>query len=431
MVTGYSSGIMDSLKSAIPKRFRLASVPLVVAYGAVPLGMAAVRAADGILGTVSVMMPWLLLTALGTLLAMRDKSEKTSWKKFAFKATCFMLLIIGLFLYQADLNAMMASIIPYISEASPLIFLLFSLLWAYTCGMPDRGDFQRFGALLGTFCLIDFVVEILVYGTIPTVRWIGNADLLAGMLLIALCASLKPGGNEGGRYEPDQGHPLWRILIKLAILTCLSRTGLFAAAWVVLCFGRGSWIWRVGYAVACAALLGMSFFLPATASDAIRYADYWLWVEALRLFSAAPDLLLTGFPVTAAIPIDFPATMAAIWRAATGQSHELGVFLYHIPSFWLRLTMAWGGLAPLLLLATLFALLGKRLTRMGAGLTAGLFAQGMTTPLFYDPAMSVTICLAFILAFSTTLHPHDVKPKPVRDPEPVLNPAEEWDFQPK
>jgi len=409
---------MDSLKSAIPRRTRLASVPLIVAFGALPLGAIAVRAADGAYGMASVLMPWLVLAALGALLSMKGKPKGVDWKKLAYRAPLFLILVLALLLYQGDLGALTKPWLPYLTELSPLIFLLFSLLWASTCGLPDRADFQRFGALLGTICVFDLAVEIPLYETAPAMRWIGNVDVLAGLLLVALCAGLKPGGNEGGLHEPDQGHPIWRGLVLVGLLACLSRTGLFAAGWVVLCFGRGKVRWRLLYTVVCAALIYLTFLLPPSPADAVRYTNYWLWVEALRVFSHAPSLLTSGFPIPGALPIDFPPEMAAIWQAATDRSAMFGAFLPDIPSFWLRLTMAWGIFAPLGLLGIIFILLLRRISRLGAGLTAALFAQGMTTPLLFDPAMAVTITLAFILALSGSR-----KAKTAPEQSPVLTPT--------
>lgn len=409
---------MDSLKSAIPRRTRLASVPLIIAYGALPLGTAAVRAVGGEVSATTALMPWLLLAALGAILSMRTTPNGIDWKQLGYRAVLFLLMAAGLVIYAGDLRTLVMPYMPYLSETTPLVFLLFSLLWASTCGLPDRADFQRFGALLATICIFDLAVELPLYEAAPTMRWIGNADILAGLLLVSLCAGLKPGGNEGGLHEPDQGHPIWRALVLVGLLACLSRTGLFAAGWVVLCFGRGRIGWRLLYAVTCAAVLYLTFFLPPTPSDAIRYVNYWLWVESLRVFSQTPDFLMTGFRLDAPLPIGFPAEMAAIWQAATGQSARLGAFLTDVPAFWLRLTLAWGFWAPLGVLGTIFVILLRRISRLGAGLTACLFAQGMTTPLLFDPAMGVTICLAFILALTTSKQ---------HQPDPAV----EWNMRPR
>ncbi|MDC0336480.1 hypothetical protein OAN24_06280 [Pseudodesulfovibrio sp.] len=435
---------MTSMKGTFGERARLSSIPLAVAYGAVPLGAAAARLMGGS-ATVSTSMPWLLLAGIGAILAMhRPTPGAPSTKGFFFKATLFMLLVVGLVMYAPDIIGAQITLLPYFRESTPLLFLLFCGLWASTCGLPDRGDFQRFGALLGVLCLIDLVTEVTVYQAVPTIRWIGNADMLAGLLLVSVCAGLKPGGNDGGAHEPDQGRTVWRVLTLLGLMACLSRTGLFAAAWVVLCFGRGLFRYRALSSLLCIGLLALTFFLPPTTSDAVRYTDYWLWVEALRLYAEAPAILLTGFPIDVPLPVQFPAGMAPIWELATGTPSSFGAFLTQVPSFWLRLTMAWGMAAPMLLLVVLFILLFRRLTRMGAGLTAALFAQGMSTPLLYDPTMAVAIGLGFILALAKPAVRPNVKknePKepameseaapesdPTPDPEP--NPVDEWNLKP-
>jgi len=427
---------MSSMTGTSPERGRLTAVPLAVAYIAVPLGTAAARYIGGA-DKVSPTAPWLLLAALGAIVAMyRPNPDSTARKGFFFKATLFGLLLAGVFTYSGDIIPNLLPYTPYLKELSPLVFLLFCGLWGATCGPPDRGDFQRYGGLLGLFCLVDTLAEAVMYQAVPTVRWIGNADILAGLLLVALCASLKPGSNDGGHHEPDQGHSFWRALIMFGLVACLSRTGLFAAAWVVLCFGRSRFRLRVAYTMLCALLIGATFFLPTTPSDAIRYTDYWLWVEAVRLAGENTTLLLTGFPISEALPISFPVSMGAIWEAATGQSSTFGVFLEQVPSFWLRLTFAWGIGVPLVVLSVVFILLFRRLTRMGAGLTAALFAQGMTTPLLFDPTMGMAIGFGFILALSSSPRTANTRSHETTEAASrplntsTIDPTEEWDLRP-
>jgi len=422
---------------------KLKTIPLAVAYVAIPLGMVLARFQNPS-AEVSPFLPWLILAGLGTVCAMLFRSSGVRVKKrFVFEVAMFITLITILVLYGRDIFRQMEPAIPYISEALPLGMLLFCGLWIKTFGMPDRADFQRYGALLGLLCIIDLAAEAVIYQSVPTVRWLGNADVLAGLLLVSLCASLKPGDNEGGVYEPDQGHRLWRLLVMLGIAACLSRTGLFAAAWVYLCFGRGPKKVRIAGSTVCLSLIGATFFLPVTSSDSIRYVDYWLWVETIRLFAENPMLLLTGLPVSQALPVAFPVGMAPVWEAATGSPAMMGAYLPLIPSFWLRLSLAWGIIAPLMLLTVLFVLLFRRLTRMGAGLTAALFAQGMNTPLLYDPAMAAAIGLGFFLVLARPLNAPNVRtkkadvikeadptPDPVPDPEPDPDPSKEWDMQP-
>lgn len=426
---------MNSAKGTSPGRGRLTAVPLAVAYLAVPLGTAAARYVGG--GElVSPTLPWLLLAGLGALIAMyRPLPGSPAKRGFFFKGTLFLLLVAGTVMYAADVLAFVMPYLSYFKEMSPLVFLLFCGLWVGTCGMPDRADFQRYGGALGLLCVVDTLAEGVLYQAIPTIRWIGNADVLAGLLLVALCASLKPGCNDGGCSEPDQGHTWWRACVMAGVIACLSRTGLFAAAWVVLCFGRGGFWGRAGYAALCALLIGATFFLPATPSDAVRYTDYWLWVEIMRLASENPGVIFAGFPIDQALPITFPPSMGSIWEAATGQPSLFGVYLTQVPSFWLRLVFAWGIGVPLLVLTLAFIVIFRRLTRMGAGLTAALFAQGMTTPLVFEPAMAVVIFLGFILATSApasrNLRSEKTAPESTDSfDNTTTDPTEEWDLRP-
>ncbi len=425
---------MPTAKIISQNRPWLAAVPLAVAYAALPLGSGVSRL-RGVYPAVPPDLIWLCLAGIGLLLALRRSAPGAPVRRGGvFWLTLFLLVVVGLVLYLPDFLVGWSFVIPYLKEGAPLVYLLLGVLWAATCGLPERDDFQRYGALLGGLCLLDLAVEVVMFRAVPTVRLLGNVDVLAGLLLLSLCAGLRPGSNQGGAFEPDQGRPWWRALIMLGLVACLSRTGLFGAGWVILCFGRGRFRTRALFAFLCLILLVGSFLLPTTISDAIRYADYWLWVEAVRLFSDTPGLLLTGFPVGEPLPVRFPVGMSAVWEAATGSSATFGAFLAQVPSFWLRVTLAWGLLPPVFLLLVMFTLLLRHLTRMGAGLTAVLFAQGMTTPLIFDPATGVCISLAFVLALTPVLCPanerrEDVSVPPEAPGEHAPDPLDEWSMR--
>jgi hypothetical protein len=415
----------------------LTTIPLAIAYVAIPLSLA-ISHFSGQPVAASTWL-WVFLAGLGTIHAMLYRHSGVPIKKrFILEITMFLVLIIILVLYSKDIIRQLEAFTPYVSEAMPLVFLLFCALWIKTFGMPDRGDFQRYGALLGALCIVDLVAEIFLYQAVPTVRLIGNTDILAGLLLVSTCASLKPGSSNDTAYEQDQGHHLWRVIILIGIAACLSRTGLFAAAWIFLCFGRGRILIRTICAILFMVLIVLTLLLPSTPSDAIHYIDYWLWVEAIRLYAENPMLLFTGFPVIEALPITFPVGMGPVWEAATGSPSIMGIYLPQIPSFWLRLTLAWGIGAPLMLLVIIFSLLLRHLTRMGAGLIAALFAQGMTTSLLFDPSLAETIGFVFFLALSKPQRVANVKiektmthnPAPEQKTLSESDPVEEWNMGP-
>ncbi len=158
---------------------------------------------------------------MGTICAMLFRSSGDKLKKrFFVEVSMFLFLVIILVLYDRVIFRLFYQHMPYITEVIPLILLLFCVLWLRTFGMPDRAAFQRYGALLGAICAVDLVAEIVIFQAVPTLRWIGNADILSSLLLISLCASLKPGDNQGGMFEPDQGRPFWRLLIIIGIMAC-------------------------------------------------------------------------------------------------------------------------------------------------------------------------------------------------------------------
>jgi len=429
---------MEQEQPSIRIRSRLAAVPLVVAFAAVPLGTLLSRFA-GPGPESSPFLPWVLLAALGTVHAILfRRSGRRLRPGFLFELAMFCVLSAVLVLYHEDVSLGFSRFLPVLAELTPVIMIGFCWLWARTFGIPDRGAFQRWGAVLGLLCVLDLAVEAFIYRAAPSLRWIGNADVLAGMLLVCLCASLKPGPTDGGLYEPDQGAPLYRALILAGLLATLSRTGLFAAGWIYLCFGRGGRAMRTALFLACAAALAVTFRLPVTPSDLARYVDYWLWAKSLALFSNDPIALIAGLPLDRALPFTFPPEMAVIWERVMGSPPLFGAHLNQVPSFWLRFILGWGGILPAACLAGLFILVFRRLTRMGAGLAAALFVQGMSTPLFYEPSTGAAAGLALFLALSAsrnTLGPAPASggsrgPEPDHDPQPENDPAREWDMRP-
>lgn len=428
--TGYSTVLMQSTNAPQPGRTVLAGLPLAVSHGAVPLATAAVGL-TGTGGATSPFLPWLVLAGAGCVVAMfRPVPGGPVRAGGVFNAALFSLLAGALYLYAPGLAMAADPAMPLLHATAPLVMLLLCLLWIATFGLPDRADFQRFGALLGALCIADLAVEAAVLRALPAARLLGDADVLAGLLLVSLCAGLRPGPGEGGMNEPDQGCRLWRGLVMVGLLACLSRPGLFAGAWVILCFGRGPLPGRALYCAACLILLAATFLLPAAASDSVRFVDYWLWLEALALWGREPLALVTGFALSTPLAVEFPVTMVQVWESATGSSVLFGVSIAQVPSFWLRTFLAWGMVLPLALLTGLLWLLLRRPTRMGAGLTAALIAQGMATPLLYDPATAAPVYLAFLLALGRPVTLPGPNNLPGPKPEPAPDPVTEWDLRP-
>lgn len=418
---------------------RLAALPLVVACAAVPLGTLLSRFA-GPGPENSPFLPWLVLAVLGTVHAILfRRSGQQLRPRFFMELTMFAGLAAILAFYNKGIFHLLSDLTPFVPELTPVVMLCFCKLWTISFGTPDRAAFQRWGAVLGLLCALDLAVEVFIYRAAPSLRWIGNADLLAGLLLVCLCASLRPGPADNGLHEPDQGAPLFRALILAGLLATLSRTGLFAAAWIYLCFGRGGRIMRTAVFLACFAALSLTFLLPVTPSDLARYVDYWLWAKSMVLFTQSPSTLIAGLPLGHALPFTFPPEMVPVWERVTGASALFGAHLDQVSSFWLRLVLGWGAILPSVCLAGLFILLFRRPTRMGAGLAAVVLVQGMTTPLFYEPSTGAVAGLALFLALSASRNVplsdlgqpvSGQGPVPPIEPQPEDDPPRERDMHP-
>ena len=415
---------------------RLTDVPLAVACAAVPLGALAARFA-GPGPDVSPFLAWVVLAALGAVHAILfRRSGQRLRRRFFAELGMFAVLAAIVILYREVLILELAEYLPVVPELAPAVMLLFCWLWVITFGLPDRAAFQRYGALLGALCLLDLAVEGFVYRAAPSMRWIGDADLLAGLLLVCLCAALRPGLADDGIAEPDQGRSYQRVLILLGIMGTLSRTGLFGAGWIYLCFGRGSRWLRAGVFLACLLLLAATFQLPPTPSDLARYVDYWLWAKSVTLFLHEPFTLVAGLPLGHALPFTFPPEMVQIWERVTGEPTLFGAHMAQVSSFWLRFMLGWGAILPAIGLTALFTLILRRPTRMGAGLAAVVFVQGMSTPLLYDPSTGAVLGLALFLALSAprgtvpATPPATAAAAPVAEPQPEADPAREWDMRP-
>ncbi|BDQ34051.1 hypothetical protein [Pseudodesulfovibrio portus] len=411
----------------------MAPIPLVVAYLALPLTNALTqRMGPG--PEASPYLPWLILAGLGSFWAMLFRRSGVPVKKrFFFEALAFLGVAVLLFLRQDAFLQQMELALPYAWELAPAGILGFSLMWSMTFGVPDRDAFQGYGAALAVLCVMDLATGVFTHHALPVQRLLGDADMLAGLLLVSLCAGLRPGRDDHGVSEPDQGHRIWRVLILLGLAACLSRTGLFGAGWIFLFFGRGSRLRRILVALILFLLLGLTFVLPYARVDGARYIDYWFWAQSVALYLREPGLLLTGLPLDQALPFAVPPELTTVWERVTATPALFGAHLFQVKSFWLRVLLGWGALIPLGGLTALFFLLFRRMTHMGAGLAAALFAQGMSTPLFHDPALGAPFGLALILALSKSAPlPGDTTAPDAPEPEPGTesDPARQWDMGP-
>lgn len=396
MSTGSTDTFSSSLTIApLPMAFLLSPIAVLLAKA-----MGFVSSAENM--RVFDLTLWLILCGLAPTLSFFKKNRKKS-KPFRrsdlrtpfLMTVIFAVVVLALFRYLPSLLENHASFVPFLHEAKPVIFLMFAAAWAWTFGLPDRGTIQRSAACLGVLVVCDTLWSMLTHSPPLLV----GRDILATLLLAGLCASLKPGRSDGGEEEPDQGKPLWRFWIMLGLVATFSRTGLFTAAWIYAFFGRGSTWKRFPYVMLCVLALAaamMSDIVPGNGSS--RFMEYWVWLECVEKLVNS-GRVLTGFPLEIPLDIVPPLDLVSLWRGLFATPPFDGLYIHQIDSFWVRTVMAWGILPPLMLLAILFGLLMRTVTRLGAGLVAVCLAQGIGTELFHSPGPAIVLFLALMLAF--------------------------------
>ncbi|WP_147819952.1 hypothetical protein [Salidesulfovibrio onnuriiensis] len=325
---------------------RWAATPMLTAFLIAPLAFTAARVAAGPLPDSVAQSAatglWLLLCGLAVIACLFKKSldrpERESLARPMAASALFGVSVACLFVFMAPALQAYSGFAPYLRETSPAIFFLFALAWTATFGVPGRADIQRPAAWLGALVVLDALQALL---RMTPQRFLGDPDMLATLLLIGLCADLKP-----AHHETDRNGLALRVWIMLGLLATLSRTGLFTAAWIHAFFGRGSAWKRLPYASLCAAAVGASFLLDAHFGlGGDRYMEYWVWLECFQLL-AGPGRLYTGFALSHPLPVLPPLELMGLWQTLFSTSPLNGLFIEQIPSFWVRAVMAWGIIPP-------------------------------------------------------------------------------------
>lgn len=386
---------------------RLSAIPLAAAFFAPPAALIASRF-YGVASPQWFVRPmentmWLIMSGvalLACLLGIPDTNRPSSppGTSNAITATVFIAAAGLLYTYLPDVLGANAWLTPYIKELEPLVYLLFALAWGLSFGLPDRAQLQRAGAWLGFFVVCDCARVLAVQS--PG-RMLGDSDAIATLLLVSLCAGLRPAQNRNAPVEPDQGKSIWRFWIIFGIIASFSRTGLFAAAWVYAFFGRAG-IWqRILVALGCALLFVVTLVAESmSGSTSAHYLDFWIMLECMGLVAQNPDMIYTGFSLGSPLQVVPPLSLMGIWSALFNTSPYDGIFIHQLQQFWLRIFMGWGVFAVVGWLAAVFGVLLRRGTHFGAGLAAACFAQGLSTDLFYSPATGIVLCMACLLALA-------------------------------
>ena len=401
---------MDHEGATSPKTGLLARVPLLVAYLATPAAVVAARV-SGSVGDISLDAPWLLLAGVGGLLFMLRRPASRS--RTLGSMLLFLILAVAGASVMPDVLVLFSPWLSHLFELHPLAYVLFCLMWAYSFGPPSREDIQRYGGMLGLLVLVDVGVGSFLFHGWPMLRWLGDQEIIATLLLVALCAGLRPGLVGTRRLEFSDGLAWARVLILLGIVGCMSRTAFFVTGWVYLCFGRGSLLKRLPAVLVCVAVVAATVTLRmAFQEQGGQMVDLWTWSQAGTMLVDNPWRLISGYPLDMALILEVPPHVEHLWGALYGQSATTGLYVHMIHPFWLRLTLGWGLGPALAILGVLIVLLLRRPTIFGVALIAVFMGQGLAAPLLYDPASAVALCLGVFPAFRLARGPVAVRRTP-------------------
>lgn len=343
---------------------------------------------------------WLSLAGLAlfaTIIHAHRHPVSLPRKVRLFTATLLGLGIAVLYIYITPvIRGLGPEHLAMLHELAPVAYVCFALAWAASCGPPQRTAFVVLGSLLGCASAICGLAALVFAPNAPLFQSISFTDLLGGseyvatLLLVSLCASLRPGTER----EPVGGMlAQWAIIAGLA--ATLSRSGLFTAFWVMLCFGPRPFRRRLLHCLALLGALAGTLLHPMPAAlELEQLTVFWMWFSGIQAFQIVPDAILSGFGPATMLPIDVPPQILATIAPGEG-----GISAHLFTPFWLRTAVGFGILVPLGAICAFMVLLVRRPTRFGSGLVAALLAQGMTFPLLHDPLAAVPLGLAMAAAF--------------------------------
>lgn len=392
----------------------LAALPLYAAYLAAPLAVLAGKLAGrpealGQLGPRGLGL-WLGLAGLAALAGLFAPTgpwtpaapRRRLWPRLA-AALGLAALAFGLARLLGPALVQAGGLAPLLEELKLPALIAFAGLWAWNFGAPAPAVLVRLGAGLGAMTLLDFLLtavmarRLVLGGGFLFGESGGMADILAFLLCLAYCATLahRQGPGEGSADDGPGQAARWLILAGL--LATFSRAGLAAAALVCLCHDEAPWRERLALATACALGVWMSLALPLPRipgpGEDLGLAWYWAATgEALR---QDPRAYLMGLPLDTPMALAMPDMQGQDWPL---EADGLPVSVFEVPVSLLRLTAAWGLLAPAALLAGAAWCAWRGRSRFGQGLLTTLTVCAGLTPALHVPAAAVAAALALFAA---------------------------------
>lgn len=332
------------------------------------------------------------LAVLGLILEMLRKNDDIS-NPLWFKAGIPALLITWLsFKYLTEFTQPLLDHLPLLMEGKPLLFLLVTILWFKLFPTLRAKQISFWTSWLALLICTEFGLRFFLFHEPAAPFLFGISSISGPTLLIGLCATL----------HNAEENTLFRWLILAGIFCSLSRDTLFAAVLILLISGPKGGLKKF-LLILC--LLFFNYLSlqvqEMTFMNRQDLPSYWLWFSILELFAHNPALLLTGFPIDIPLPLNVPASLWTIWH---GQQHVWtgsGIYMFHVPPFWLHLLCAWGLAGPSTMAATGTILYRRFPSNMMGGLIIAVVISGFLSPLFYNPACALVLFPAIVTATSS------------------------------
>ena len=326
------------------------------------------------------------LAVLGLVLEMLNGDDDRTFPLW-LKAGIPALLIAWIsFKNFAVYTQPLSTCLPLLMAGKPFIFLLVTVLWIKLYNPPSTKQISFWASWLAILICAEFGLRFFFLHEPSMPSFCGISSINGPVLLVGLCATL----------HNTEKNILTRLIILAGIFCTLGRDIALAAVLILLVGGPKGGL-RKFMLVLCLLLFNyLSLQVQEmTFMNRQDLPSYWLWFSTLELFAKNPELMLSGFSLSAPLPLNVPASLWTIWH---GQQHVwtgTDIYLFHIPPFWLHLLCAWGLAGPCLTAVAGTALYRRYSSGMLGGLIATVLICGFFSPLFYHPAIALFILLAF------------------------------------
>lgn len=260
------------------------------------------------------------------------------------------LLTYLLFTYLGPAALNLHELIPGLMQARPAIYFSVAALWINRFGRPQPSQLSFFSAILALLTACGFILQVFKMIPFSPPGGAMGASLISISLLCGLCAT----------FDEANENPYDRMIILTGIFCTLNRHTALIGVMLFFLFAPKNG-WKRFYLI-------LAFLLFTYLSIAVQdmtllnnndIPTYWIWAAGIELINRAPEILLTGMPVSTPLPLSVPSSLWQVWYEQQQVWTDFGVFVFNVRPFWLNIVLSWG-LGGLLLCAMLLTRIGRK-----------------------------------------------------------------------